>query len=312
MGDSNHEVIDNHLHKISEKKKNNKHVIIGDFNLRDTAWPDAQSSNSVEKLFLDTFSDLGLEQIVETPTHQEGRTLDLILTNKPDHIINLVVLDQHTVCHSDHYGVKFSLKLKVKRIIKKRKVLNYKKADWENINRELNSIKWNDVLDCFEPDLAWLRFKNIIRQITNKYIPTITIKDNNYPPWYDKETFDMAKKKSRLRKKYKNDKTAANYKNYADFRAKLRVLIKSKMRANFEDDEDPALISKKFFRHLKATTGSSRIPETVNYKNRFRSNLQDKANLFNSFFSDQFSEKSKYDIDIDFSDDLKNNINFDF
>ena len=28
--------------------------------------------------------------------------------------------------------------------------------------------------------------------------------------------------------------------------------------------------------------------------------------------SDQFSEKSKYDIDIDFSDDLKNNINFDF
>ena len=84
------------------------------------------------------------------------------------------------------------------------------------------------------------------------------------------------------------------------------------MRANFDDDEDLALVSKKIFRHLKSTSGSSRIPGTVNYKSRFRSNPQDQTELFNSYFSDQFSEESKYDIDIDFRDDAKNNIEFDF
>ena len=81
-------------------------------------------------------------------------------------------------------------------------------------------------------------FKNILFHLTNKYIPSITIKENKYPPWYDKETFDLAKKKARLRKKYKDNKTAENYDNYAKCRTKLKELVKTKIRANFDDDED--------------------------------------------------------------------------
>ena len=130
--------------------------------------------------------------------------------------------------------------------------------------------------------------------------------------WYDNESFVLAKKKNRLRRKYKNDKSKENYDNFAKFRATLRGLIKSKMRANFDDDENLALVSKKFFRHLKSTSGSSRVPGTVNYKSHFRSNPQDQTELFNFYFGDQFSEESKYDNDIDFRDDAKNNIEFDF
>ena len=46
-------------------------------------------------------------------------------------------------------------------------------------------------------------------------------------------------------------------------------------------------------------TNSTRIPETVWYKNKFRSKPIDQANLFNEFFSDQFSLESKYNIEID-------------
>ena len=59
-------------------------------------------------------------------------------------------------------------------------------------------------------------------------------------------------------------------------------------------------------------SGSSSIPETINYDSRFRSKPQDKAELFNNCFADQFSDESKYDIDIDFNDDIYNNIDFDF
>ena len=300
------------MRKIALNKKIGKHILVGDFNLSSTTWPDGQSTNATEKLFLDTFSDLGLEQTIDSPTHQQGRILDLVLTNKPSQIIKLAVLDQHSVCHSDHYGIKFSLKLKVKAIVIKRKVLNYKKADWQNLNKDLNSIDWDRWLNRCEPDIAWKRFKNILMQLIDKHIPSITVKCSKHPPWYDKETFVLAKKKGRLRQNYKSNKTQENYSKYAKCRKQLEDLIKMKMRANFEDDEDLALISKKFYGHLKSTSGNSSIPETVNYGSRFRSKPQDKAELFNNCFADQFSDESKYDIDIDFSNDIHNNIDFDF
>ena len=67
-----------------------------------------------------------------------------------------------------------------------------------------------------------------------------------------------------------------------------------KMRMNVEDDSDPALISKKFWKHAKSTSNSTRIPETVWYKNKFRNKPIDQANLFNDLFFEQFPEESNY------------------
>ncbi len=43
---------------------------------------------------------------------------------------------------------------------------------------------------------------------------------------------------------------------------------------------------------------SSRIPDSVHYNGRFRVNAQDKCKMFNSFFCAQFSEASRYNIEI--------------
>ena len=83
------------------------------------------------------------------------------------------------------------------------------------------------------------------------------------------------------------------------------------MRLNVVDDTDPALISKKFWKYVKSKTKSTRIPETVWYKNRFRNKTIDQANLFNEYFSNQFSQESHYDKDIDMRND-NNFINLKF
>ena len=36
----------------------------------------------------------------------------------------------------------------------KRKILNFKKANWEALNNELGNIHWDAILDCMEPELA--------------------------------------------------------------------------------------------------------------------------------------------------------------
>ena len=42
----------------------------------------------------------------------------------------------------------------------------------------------------------------------------------------------------------------------------------------------------------------------------YRVSPSDKANMFNLFFFEQFSDKSEYDIDIDWSNDENYDINF--
>ena len=88
------------------------------------------------------------------------------------------------------------------------------------------------------------------------------------------------------------------------------MLIYKNIDVSTEDLDDPLLISKKFWFHLKSFSKSTRIPESVFYGTRFRNNSKDQAELFNQFFCDQFSESSSYDIDVNFVNDDDINIDF--
>ena len=76
------------------------------------------------------------------------------------------------------------------------------------------------------------------------------------------------------------------------------------MRDNLYRSNDNNVITKKFWAHVKSNTKSSRIPEVMKNNNRISSNNLDKANMFNDYFFEQFSNESTYDVDIDFSDDM--------
>ena len=82
------------------------------------------------------------------------------------------------------------------------------------------------------------------------------------------------------------------------------------MRDNLYNEDDPQIITKKFYSHLKSSSKSSRIPECMNLNGCFRNDSSGKAELFNKYFSDQFSDPSNYNIDIDWSNDSDFDIDF--
>ena len=144
-----------------------------------------------------------------------------------------------------------------------------------------------------------------------EHIPTITVKNKDQPPWFDSDTHNICRKKERLRAKFKETGHESDYKRFSQCRKEFKELVKLKMRENIaDDDDDPALISKKFWSHVKSTSKSSRIPQTVNYNGRFRNNPKDQSEMFNEYFEAQFSEPSNYDIDTDYSNDSENDIEF--
>ena len=75
------------------------------------------------------------------------------------------------------------------------------------------------------------------------------------------------------------------------------------MRINIEDSSDNSIMSKKFWKHVKCKCKSTRIPETMKFGDQFRYKPLDQANLFNTYFFSQFSDRSSYDIEIDLRND---------
>ena len=304
--------VDRHLKSIALSNSVHRHILIGDLNLNKTSWPEGQSTCSTETGFIELFNDLGFDQLINIPTHKDGKSLDLLMCNQPEMITNIEVLPRYAICNSDHFGIKFSIKFNCKRLKpSKRRIYNFKKADFRSINSELLSVPWDHILNYCDPDIALDRFESVFFSICDRFIPKVTVKSSFQPPWFDSELDSICKKKNKLLAKYKRTNDPNVYEEIRKIRKKYKTTCTQKKRDNVVNDEDPALIKKKFWSFFKSTSNSCRIPETVNYGGRFRSESTDVANLFNKFFSDQFSSPSNYDIDINFEDDPFHDFKFD-
>ena len=82
------------------------------------------------------------------------------------------------------------------------------------------------------------------------------------------------------------------------------------MKDNLYDFEDTNLLSKKFWTYVKCTSKTSRIPELVCRGSNTCNDTKGKADMFNKYFTDQFSEPSLYNTDISFGTDNEFDIDF--
>ena len=315
LGEINHSSIMNSLTSFYGGRALKKVFVVGDFNLSSVEWPLSDlhnnAANRLEKLFLDSFYELGLHQLVNSPTHLKGKVLDLLLTNDSTLVRNTKVLENEHICKSDHYPITFSVACKVNRLkTHKRKIYNFKRANWDQLNRDIGHINWMQTIDGLEPEIAWMKFKEILFSLVNKSIPKINVNGNFSMPWFDSECYDVYRSKERAHVKFKRDASLNNEIKRDTTRKSFKRVCSAKMRDNLYNKDDPALITKKFWSHVKSNSKSHRIPECIHRKGRYRSIPQEKCDLFNNYFFDQFSEASNYGIPIDWSNDEAFDIEF--
>ena len=302
LGIPNHTRVQSYLHKIAKRRGISNLVLIGDLNLSKTNWHNVESSCEIEQSFIDMFSDLGLTQLINQPTHEKGNLLDVLLTKFPCNISNCKVADKDYICKSDHYGIHFELNSKAKREKSvKRAIYNLKKANWSKLNEDLSKIKWHKLLNSNNIEHGWNVFKQHLFENVNKHIPKIKIQSEFQPPWFDSETFELCREKERLRSKFKHDKSEASYMKFSQCCRDFKNLVKKKMNDNFCDDSNPDFINKKFWSYVKKSNNTHRIPNNVCYKNCHRTCKTDQAELFNQFFYDQFSTPSNYQTPVDYN-----------
>ena len=172
-------------------------LLIGDINMPDSDWNELVSTNPIEQQFINTFSDLGLTQLINEPTHVQGNILDYVLSSKPVNISNIVVDSNKLICESDHFRISFNIMSKVKRKkLPKREISNLKRADWDSLNFDFNQVDWDGViLQDSNTEHAYDNFKSVFSEKCNNRIPKIKIKQANQTPWFDSDTHDACRKK---------------------------------------------------------------------------------------------------------------------
>ncbi|MCP4460445.1 MAG: hypothetical protein GY816_20850 [Cytophagales bacterium] len=115
LGKQNLAEIDRHLRNVVSQKKFKAHFVIGDFNFPEINWSESQSTTELGRNFIDLFNDLGLTQLIQQATHEKGKTLDLLFSNSVAAVSDIVVLEKNEICSSDYFGIKFSLKMKLRK-----------------------------------------------------------------------------------------------------------------------------------------------------------------------------------------------------
>ena len=198
LGADNHTLVEKYLTTIRRRRNVKGIFLIGDLNFPKADWSNLISTDSTEQLFIDTFNNLSLDQMIDHPTHNKGNVLDILATDSPQRISNLIVISDRTICSSDHFPIEFKLSLNAlrKKPIK-RSVYNFKKANWEAMDTDFSNVNWYHFLNSDNIETACKKFKSKFFEVCNKHIPKIKISNEFKPPWYDSEVFVLNRKKNR-------------------------------------------------------------------------------------------------------------------
>ena len=87
--------------------------VLGDFNLPNFDWDTGIPTDNRNKAesYYDIFQEHSLTQLVHGPTHNNGNTLDLILSNFPNRFRSIYT--EEDMFHSDHLEINFTLDINV-------------------------------------------------------------------------------------------------------------------------------------------------------------------------------------------------------
>ena len=107
-------------------------------NFPDIDWDSLSGNSPTSNQFCELLFETGLCQLIDTPTHNHGNILDLLLTNLDDSICDANVVSVHSIpfLQSDHFDITFSLSTKVSELSRQTTAyftFNYSRGDYEGL-----------------------------------------------------------------------------------------------------------------------------------------------------------------------------------
>ena len=273
-------------------------MVLGDFNAKSFSWydKDITSNEGFEIESLTSF--YGLTQLISDPTHilrNSSSCIDLIFIDKPNLVINSGVHSSlHPNCHHQIIYAEINFKIEFPPPYE-RIVWDYKNANAKYINLAIDGVNWERLFENKSINDQVKFLNDTLMNIFKNFIPNkiLTFNDKD-PPWINENVKHLIKIKNDILKLYfKNGRNANDFILLQNTNQQLSDLIK-----NSKDEynnrlslklNNPKTSAKAYWTILKTLVNGKKTPliPPLLVNGTLVTDFLQKANLFNSFFSEQ-------------------------
>ena len=292
---SNFQMLSNDINN----RKPSLSVVTGDFNSRCSSWW-SNDVNTTEGLkLLSLTSSNGFTQLIHEPAHIQGNSsscIDLVFTDQPNVSVNSGVhASLHPNCHHQITHSNFNLNIYYPPPYQ-RLIWDYKKADANIIRKALDSVNWERLFDGKNINAQVISLNETILNVFRNYVPNkyITIDDRD-PVWMNEIIKSKIKTKKLLFKQYiQNGRFESDFVFLQALITEINELISPTRNVYYENlakklNNPPLLQVKTYWSILKTFYNEKNIPliPPLLVDNNFVTDIQTKANIFNTFFAEQ-------------------------
>lgn len=278
-------------------------IILGDFNINSITWK-TDPKNIAPLVYEGRIANELVQTMHITNMKQtnfirnaNGRILDLVLTTIDQ--FDLYPCTEISKIDPHHPVFEVILPNRVPQLLtaKKSIKLNFFKANYDLIVRDLDMVNWEETLEFNEVDTQLDIFYRIVRSIISLHTPKIYPKNRSYPIWFTRKLITLIQDKNHYRKKFKKGGLTI----YQELYALKRRLVKAELKvcekiyvANIENKikTNP----KVFFAYSKALHKTNRFPNVMSLNENTSNSPEVIANLFATHFESVYAPNDPSDL----------------
>jgi hypothetical protein len=229
-----------------------------------------------------------MEQLVDFPTHVKGNTLDLVLTNMPERIDE--VMEAGRLGKSDHVVIMTKINVGSEGEEEREPVPDWRRANWEAMRSELRNINWRESLDGKTTDRAWRELTETVAKLVAEHVPQRRKRNHNKPAWMTREILRAVRKKKRMWRAVRNNRITEEYKKVEKDVKNMIRNAKRKFEKKLASGNDGN--KRPYFAYIKQRTRSRpTIGPLKDPDGNMVSDTVSMADLLNNTFKDVFTRE---------------------
>ena len=259
---------------------NEKFIISGDINIH---CDEINDRNCIQ--LNDLLSIFNLSQLIYSPTHRDGHTIDVVIVRSDVRITGMEVND---ISLSDHFLISFLADCKTqKSYYKTITYRNTKQINTDNFSKELtDSLKNISTENDFGTVVSEYNAK--LTNMMDKHAPRVTkeVKVVRSAPWFDLEYIELRRRRRKAEKTYKRTRKIEDQELFKNLRKQTTALALHKKKQHFTSQINEAKNKQKclfsIVNRLMDVKQDTSLPTA--------SSDEHLANKFQSYFKEKISK----------------------
>ena len=240
------------------------------------------------RLVLDAIQHSFLTDSITFPTHVRGNKLDLALSNISESIIS--VTDLGPVGSSDHSAIKLEIDFNAKFDTSTEKVRDWKRGDENGLKNHFENVNFHEIFQGKNANECWIELRSQIDVALDRYIPLTDRRRPGQPPWFNKNIKRLCNRKRRHWRKFKSDRSPANFDLYKRSESELKKAVQSSKRS-FERKIANSGNKRPFNQYVKSKSKARSGIGPLRVQGELITDNKSMASALNGYFVSVFTEE---------------------